>query len=409
MTDSIAKKLINETSENLRKSILPYWMCKMTAPDGGFYGRRDGYDELDCTAPRGAILNARILWSFAAAYRVLGNPEYLEMANRAKRQIIDRFYDHDNGGVFWSIDADGNPLDTKKQFYAIGFAIYGLSELARANNDTEALDYALRLFEDIEKHSRDTVNGGYIEALDRRWQPIGDMRLSNKDVNSSKTMNTHLHIIEPYTNLLRVVPDNTRLREATTDLLRLFLDVIASDDNRGHLGLFYDDKWNRQDGDISYGHGIEASWLLLETAMTLGDAVLIKETVDKTRHIAEAALQGRCVDGAMIYERHADGRYDNERHWWVQAENVIGQLYLYKYHNINDMLSKTYQSWRYIAENLVDNQNGEWYWSIKDGEINHTDDKAGFWKCPYHNTRMCLEIYETLNYDSFSNGDNVNC
>lgn len=190
---------------NMTGNILPYWMHKMVDEErGGFYGRRDGFDNLVPDAPKGAILNARLLWSFAAAYRVTRRTEYLDMAQRAKRYIIDRFYDPEFGGIYWSLSADGSPLDTKKQFYAIGFAIYGLSELARATGDEEALDYAKRLFHDIENHSRDRVRGGYIEACTRKWGEIADMRLSDKDANEKKTMNTHLHIIEPYTNLYRM-------------------------------------------------------------------------------------------------------------------------------------------------------------------------------------------------------------
>ncbi len=380
-----------EMTETLTENILPYWMEKMTDPRGGFYGRRDGDDTLDENAPKGAILNSRILWTFSSAYRVLGNPEYLETATRAKREIIDRFYDQEYGGIFWSLDAEGNPLDTKKQFYAIGFAIYGLSEYARATGDAEALEYAKRLFHDIENHSHDRKKGGYREAMTRDWQPIDDMRLSDKDANTSKTMNTHLHIIEPYTNLLRVW-DDAELREATASLLELFFDKIEASGQRGHLGLFFDDDWNRLDGIISYGHDIEASWLLLETAQVLGDQRLLGKALAHTERIAEAALEGRCSDGSMVYERHASGAYDNDKHWWVQAENVIGQMYLYHFHGREEMLGKALQSWDYIKNNIVDHEGGEWYWSRHNGEVDRSQDKAGFWKCPYHNSRMCLEI-----------------
>lgn len=390
------EQLSAEVMENLRNNILPYWIDRMKDPRGGFYGRRDGHDRLDPDAPKGAILNARILWAFSAAYRVTGDNTYLEMATRAKREIIDRFYDKEHGGIYWSISADGKPLDTKKQFYAIGFAIYGLSEYARATGDNEALDYAIRLFHDIEDHSRDRERGGYIEALTRDWQPVDDMRLSEKDANASKTMNTHLHIIEPYTNLMRVWPD-AELREALTSLLGIFLDRIAAPEWRGHMGLFFDDNWLRSDGIISYGHDIEASWLLLETAQVLGDEAFAARTLEATRRIAEAALHGRCTDGSMVYERHADGRFDNDRHWWVQAEQMVGLIWLYRYHGDMSALNKAVETWRYISESIVDRENGEWFWSRHDGCVNRTDDKAGFWKCPYHNTRMCLEVYERLN------------
>lgn len=384
-----------ELKSELRDNILNYWMTKMVDPRGGFYGRRDGSDNLHASDPKGAVLNARILWSFSAAYRVMGDAEYLETATRAKREIIDRFYDKEFGGIYWSLDSEGNPLDTKKQFYALGFAIYGLSEYSRATGDKEALEYAIKLFHDIETHSRDMERGGYYEARTRDWQPIGDMRLSDKDDNASKTMNTHLHIIEPYTNLLRVWRDE-ELLSATKSLLRIFIDKIMASGKRGHLGLFFDDEWNRRDDEISYGHDIEASWLLLESAQVIGDEALLQETLAATRRIADAALEGRCVDGSMVYERHADGTYDNDKHWWVQAECVIGQVYQYLFHGRGEMLSSAVQSWEYIKANIVDKECGEWLWSRKGSEANRGDDKAGFWKCPYHNSRMCLEIIERL-------------
>lgn len=389
-------ELSKQLLDNLTSNILPYWIDKMVDNEhGGFYGQRDGYDNLVSNTPKGAILNARLLWTFSAAYRLTHEPQYLEMATRAKQYIIDNFYDKEFGGIYWSLNADGSPLDTKKQFYAIGFAIYGLSEYVRATGDTEALDYAIRLFHDIELHSHDRERGGYIEACTRQWGEIADMRLSDKEENCAKTMNTHLHIIEPYTNLYRVWKD-PELHDAIEHLLYVFFDIMEDKSNH-HLGLFFDMDWNRQDDEQSFGHDIEASWLLLESAMVLDDKAITDKALSHTYHIAKAALEGRCHDGSMIYERHANGSYNNDKHWWVQAECMIGEIYLYKHHNKQQYLAQAIETWQYIQQNIVDHSGGEWYWSrLADGSVNRTDDKAGFWKCPYHNSRMCIEIIETL-------------
>lgn len=410
MNQETLKVFRQELLDNLTRNILPYWLDRMTDPRGGFYGRRDGSDNLDADAPKGAILNARILWSFSAAALATGNPDYLAAATRARDYIVDRFIDREFGGAFWSLNADGSPLDTKKQFYAIAFIIYGLAEYYRACGDEESLRLATELFDAIETHSRDRVKNGYIEATTRDWQPIADMRLSDHDANASKTMNTHLHILEGYTNLLRALKEKcpasleTRVadvEEATVNLLQIFLDRIENPVSH-HLTLFFDDDWNIQPGAESYGHDIEASWLLLETAHVIGDPQLTAKTLDHTAHIAQAALQGRCVDGSMVYERHPAGNYDNDKHWWVQAENVIGQLWLAQFHGQPVQLDRALQSWRYIADNLVDPA-GEWHWSRRaDGSVNTADDKAGFWKCPYHNSRMCIEAVRSL--DSFIEG-----
>mgnify|MGYP001026851792 CR=1 FL=1 len=395
----IAELLKKEVIDDLTGNILPYWIDRMHDRSGGFYGRRDGSDRLDDDAPKGAILNGRLLWTFSAAYRTTGRKEYLQAADRVLDYIMSHFIDREYGGVYWSLTADGMPLDTKKQFYAIGFVIYGLSEYVRATGDRKALDEAVDLYRCIETRSRDAAKGGYIEAMTRDWRPIDDMRLSDKDTNCSKTMNTHLHIIEPYTNLYRVWPDEG-LRADIMNLMHIFLDIME-DSRTHHLGLFFDDDWNRIDANISYGHDIEASWLLLETAQVLGDEPLLAKTLAHTRAIANAALEGRRDNGSMIYERVAapDGsvHIDGDLHWWVQAEDVIGLVYLYRFHGVEEALAKAFDSWTYIKENLIDREGGEWHWSRRaDGTVNRDDDKAGFWKCPYHNSRMCMEVARVL-------------
>lgn len=388
-------KLCTEVRAELENDILPFWSGKMADNvRGGFYGRIDGNDVLDTEAPKGAILNGRILWTFSAAYRLLGKQEYLETATRAKRYLIDKFYDKDFGGVYWSLNADGNPLDTKKQIYALGFAIYGLSEYARATGDDESLDYAVKLFETIEEYSLDKERNGYIEAFMRDWQPIADMRLSDKDENMSKTMNTHLHILEPYANLYRVWKD-PRLERQLRNLIELFIKKILNGTTY-HLDLFFDDDWTVKDEIISYGHDIEASWLIHEAALVLGDTNILTEVEHVIRNIATAADEGLNPDGSMIYEKFvANGKIDRELHWWVQAENVVGHVNLYQHFGDLEALGTALDCWQFIKDKLVDHEHGEWYWSIMpDGTVNRKDDKAGFWKCPYHNGRMCLEIIE---------------
>lgn len=386
-----------EMHECLTNNILHFWLSRMVDHErGGFYGRIDGNDHIMADAEKGAILNARILWAFAAAYRVLGDRQYLDAAMRAKDYILAHFVDREFGGVYWSLNADGTPKDTKKQTYAIGFTIYGMSELARATGDSEALDCALSLYSDIESHAFDAKNNGYIEALTRDWQPIADMRLSDKDENGSRTMNTHLHIIEPYTNLYRVAPSG-QLKERLVNLLHIFTDRLLNAETR-HLDLFFDDEWQGRRNIESFGHDIEASWLLHETALVLGDGDVLRWIEPVVKEVAAAADEGLLPDGSMICERWKDtGNADRSLQWWVQCENVIGHVNLWQHFGNAAALDAACRTWNYIKTRLVDSENGEWYWSINaDGTVNRVDDKAGFWKCPYHNTRMCLEIMERM-------------
>lgn len=418
------KMLKQEMQDVLEKNILRFWLDKMQDHEnGGFYGRIDGQGVLHPEAEKGAILNARILWSFSAAYRVLGNPEYLEAATRAKDYLIEHFVDKEYGGIYWSVDYKGQPLDTKKQFYAIGFAIYGLSEYARATGDREALDYAIELYECVEEHSFDPQYNGYIEACTREWGKIADMRLSDFDANYPKSQNTHLHIIEPYTNLYRclremqaaescnyvpvlgsvlpigvTVPLETlaRVEGSLRNLIDIFTDKILNPETH-HLDLFFEMDWTRGAGHLeSYGHDIECSWLMHEAALVLGDQKVLKKVEKIVREVAKASEKGLRTDGSMIHEANVDtGHADDDLHWWVQAENVVGWYNIYQYFGDEDALEKAFRCWEYIKTQLIDWEHGEWYWSRHpDGSLNTTDDKAGFWKCPYHNSRMCLEIIE---------------
>ena len=413
-----------EMQDVLQNNILRFWLDKMQDQEhGGFYGRIDGTGILHPEAEKGAILNARILWSFSAAYRVLGNQEYLEAATRAKDYILEHFIDAEYGGVYWSVDYQGNPLDSKKQFYAIGFAIYGLTEYARATDDREALDYALQLFDCIEEHAFDREHNGYIEAMTRDWKPIADMRLSELDANFPKSQNTHLHIIEPYTNLLRClkelqakescdyvpaigsvlpvdisVPMETivAVEASLRNLIDIFTDKILNPETH-HLDLFFEMDWTRGAGHLeSYGHDIECSWLMHEAALVLGDQKVLDKVEKVVREVAKASEKGLRPDGSMIHEANLDtGHVDDDLHWWVQAENVVGWYNLYQHFGDEDALKKAVRCWHYIKDNLIDYKNGEWFWSRHpDGSLNTVDDKAGFWKCPYHNSRMCLEIIE---------------
>jgi len=395
------KELKTSVREVLEQNILAFWIDNMQDIEhGGFYGRMDGLGVLHPEADKGAILNARILWTFSAAYRVLGKKEYLDMATRAKTYFIDHFIDPEYGGVFWSLDCHGNPKDTKKQFYAIGFAVYGLSEYARATGDREALDHAIRLYRCIELHARDREYNGYIEATTRDWQPIADMRLSVADANYPKSQNTHLHIIEPYTNLYRVWPSE-ELAAALRNLIRIFTDKILNPQTH-HLDLFFEMDWTRGAGRLeSYGHDIECSWLMHEAALVLGDREMLDKVEPVVQMVAKASEKGLRPDGSMIHEANLDTGYvDDDLHWWVQAENVVGWLNVYQHFADETALEKAVSCWQYIKVHLIDYDHGEWFWSRHaDGTLNTVDDKAGFWKCPYHNGRMCLEImerYETV-------------
>lgn len=386
-------ELSQQVIEELTHNILPFWSGKMVDPEnGGFYGRINGNEQIIHAAEKGGILNARILWSFSSAYLQIKNPVYLEMANRAKTYILAHFFDPEYGGTYWNLSSKGKPVDTKKQIYSQAFFVYAFTEYYRATGDESSLQTAIELFRIIEKYSFDPEQNGYFEAYSRDWVLLEDLRLSEKDENEKKTMNTHLHILEAYTNLYRVWKDEG-LRQQLRNLILIFTEKIVNPAT-SHLNLFFDENWNPKAEIVSYGHDIEASWLIDEAARVLDDQILLAEVQKTCIRIAEAACEGLQPDGSLFYEKDLSlGHLDKDRHWWVQAEGVVGFLNTWELTKDEEWLVKAEKCWKYISENLVDRAGGEWFWSVSDEGIpNPKGDKAGFWKCPYHNSRMCIEV-----------------
>lgn len=397
-----------EIYDELTKNILPFWMERMVdEKNGGFFGQINGENKLVSEAPKGGILNARILWTFSSAVLNLKNSQYLTFAERAKNYILNHFFDAENGGTYWMLHADGTPADTKKQIYSQAFFIYALTELHRASGDEECLSKAKDLFHLIEKHSFDSAKNGYFEAYSRDWQLLDDLRLSEKDANEKKTMNTHLHILEAYTNLYRVWKDEN-LEKQLQNLIELFLTKIINPRTH-HLDLFFDEDWNCKSTIISYGHDIECAWLLNEAAEVLGNENLLNRVFKETLLVTEASSEGIQSNGGLINEKnYQTGHTDKNFDWWPQAEGMVGFFHAFQQTKNEYYALRTASLWSFIQENIIDHDGGEWFWSVTETGIKNTkDDKAGFWKCPYHNSRMCLEMIRRIE-NTFDNNEDSN-
>ena len=395
----IAKSLHQYRLETEKElfSILNYWM--QYAVDNrykGFVGKMDSNNNIDPVAAKGSVLNARILWTFSSAFNQYQDKNYLHTATIAFDYITNHFIDKEYGGVFWTVDARGGMLDTKKQIYALAFAVYGLSEYYKASNNKAALDCALKLYNAIEEHSYDIVNKGYFEAFKKDWSTADDLRLSAKDANEKKTMNTHLHIVEAYVNLYKVYP-SFLIKNKVIELFELF-EVYFINKKTFHLKLFFDEKWNEKPDVISYGHDIEAAWLLQHCAEIIDNKKWINVYKKYAVKIANAAIEGLNDDGAMWYELEPQHqKIIKESHWWVQAEAMVGFMNAYQLTNDEKYLKHSINVWRFIKRYIIDSEKGEWFWGIKeDNSIMQSEDKVGLWKCPYHNARACLEIIKRI-------------
>ncbi|MBC7888992.1 MAG: AGE family epimerase/isomerase [Ferruginibacter sp.] len=386
----------NEVKSELN-AILNYWMLNThDAVNGGFIGRIDENNIPHPDAPKGAVLNSRILWAFSSAFKITGNPKHLHLARIAFNYLNTSFIDKAYGGVYWTLSADGRPLDTKKQIYALAFALYGCSAYFEISNNEAAKNTAIELYRQIEAHSFDSAHTGYLEAFTRDWKPLEDLRLSAKDANEKKTMNTHLHILEAYTTLYRIWPDE-QLKQQIKNLIQNFIDHIVDADT-GHLVLFFDEAWNRRSATVSYGHDIEAAWLLLEAAEATKETPLIEVIKKLSVQISLAATEGVDTDGGLWYEYEPNTKHIiKEKHSWVQAEAMVGFFNLWQLTNHEVYLQKSLQSWQYVKTCIKDEIYGEWLWGRNgDGTIMKSQDKVGIWKCPYHNSRACIEIIKRL-------------
>lgn len=397
MTPKALNDLALSARDELRDNLLPYWTSRSPSPDHtGFVGLVDHKEIADPEASRGMLLTARILWTYAAAHRRWPDGGYLAMADRAYRDLMTNFRDTENGGFVWFIAADGGPNEPFKQTYGEAFAIYGLSEYHRASGNTEALDQAIEVYRLLEKHGRDHEHGGFFELFSADWQRLDASKAAVMDVGpGSKTQNTHLHVMEAFTNLLRVWPD-PELKREQQDLVDLMLNRVL-DRKTWHLGLVFDDAWNLQSTGISYGHDIEAAWLLCEAAEVVGDADQISSAHEAAAGIARATLaEGVDEDGALFYDGDKEGPINRNKEWWPQVEGVIGFLQAWAVSDDPVFLETAVAMWRFIETHHVDRVNGGWHKSIAPDGTVRADNKIDRWTCPYHNGRACMEVFDRL-------------
>jgi mannobiose 2-epimerase len=404
LTDNRIKERLQLYQKELNaelQNILAYWIDH--TPDyenDGFYGKLDHQNKVDCNAPKGSVLNARLLWAFSASYNFNGIISHLQFATRAFEYIKKCFIDKTNGGIYWTVTYNGEPLETKKQVYANAFMIYALSEYHKASGVDEAKRLAISLYELLVEKSFDKKNGGYFEAFTHNWQPISDLRLSAKDANEKKSMNTHLHVLEAYSNLYTIWPD-AKLKQQIEMLLHNFIDHII-DLKTGHLVLFFDEEWNRKSDTISYGHDIEAAWLLLEAAEVINSEHLITQLKLIAVKLAEATIEGLDGDFGLWYEYETcHRRFIFEKHWWVQSEAMVGFFNAFEITGEERYADLSISNWNFVKDHILDKEHGEWIWGIDaKGRPMPGQDKVGVWKCPYHNSRACMEIIKRIDRKS---------
>jgi len=380
-----------EVQEELAGNILPFYAKHaIDYRHGGFHGYIGNDLVVARKAPKGLVQTTRILWTFARAGQVPQVEADRAVAERARAYTVDRFWDSDFGGLYWMLDFKGKPVEPVKMIYGQAFGIYALAEHFMTTGDRRSLDTARAIYDLVERHGRDRTNGGYFEACRRDWTLEDARNVDGIAQPFAKSTNTHLHLLEAYANLLRASPDGA-LKERLHELVRVLLDQAI--DTNSHFILHFDAKWRRLGNRISYGHDIEGSWLLVQAAEVLGDAVLLAKTQSVALNIARATLAGGIdADGGVVNMGGPDGVVDRSKDWWPQAEAMVGFLNAFQMSSDRRFLEQSLASWRFVKRNIIDRKNGEWFWGVTENGAARNLQKTGPWKAPYHNGRACMEV-----------------
>lgn len=391
MTD---QELSKELRAELEGRIIPFWLKAKDEEHGGYYGYIDDSLSVHKAAVKSCILTSRILYFFSECYALLGRKDLKDAADHAFIFLRDHCFDKVNGGLYWSVDAEGRKLDTTKHTYNQAFGVYALSTYARCTGNKEALDLAFSLFSIIETKCKD--EGGYREEAREDWSPAPNDKLSENGVMATRTMNTLLHVAEGFAGLYEASHDK-RVAAASTEIGRCWIDKVYNKEKHREE-VFFDDAYHTLIDLTSFGHDIESSWLLDTAVALLDDEKLKTEVSAACQKMAHAVYEKAFISRSVINEDEG-GNMDQSRIWWVQAEAMLGFMHAYeKEPDYTPFHDAVFAIWEYIKDYVIDKRPGsEWFWRV-DTEGVHDKDKeiAGPWKCPYHNGRMCIRLIRRI-------------
>ncbi len=409
--------IINELLEyrkifenELHNNILAYWMKYGVEKEGnGFYGAVNLENRPILEAPKTCVLNARILWTFAAAAKTYPNKGYDEIAHKAYKVVMEDFSDKENGGFFMELSSSNEVVNDIKHTYAQAFVIYSLCKYYEFNATVKVLNEIKEFFYFLDIKTKDPENPGYLESFTREWKLYDENRMA--DNNEPKSMNTHLHVLEAWAAFYKVWKD-PKVELRLTELMNLFLDKIIRED--GHFGIFFDEAFNEaatSKGICSFGHDIEGSWLLWEAAEILGNKDILEKmrlmSVKMVNNIDRVAVD---KDGGLFLESTRFGSHvKTNKHWWQQAETLVGFMNVFELTG-NPKYWKTVKlSWNFINTCLIDHERGEWFTKLNRLGVPYlvepADDPSPYyrndwkidpWKCPYHNGRSMMEMIKRI-------------
>ena len=377
--------------------IIPFWNNLKDDVNGGFIGFMDSSLNIDKNGEKGVILHSRILWFYSNAYMLLKDESLLTYADHAYKFLTEKCVDKEFGGVYWSMNADGTVKDDFKHTYCQAFFIYALSSYYRATGCKAALKLAYEVVDLVEKYGTDDV--AYLETISRDWKSVlRNDELSENGLMADKTMNTTLHLMEAYTELY-LADHNEKVLDRLKFQLELTYNKIFDSENDKLLVFF--DKNMDVIGDVySYGHDIEATWLIDRACDVIGDKEISAKFAEMNKRIVRkiADIAYHKETGSLLNESD-HGVVNTWRIWWVQAETVVGFLNAYERgYGDKEYLDIASAVWSFIQNNIVDKrEGGEWHSQLDDnGDFAAFKPMVDPWKCPYHNGRMCIEAISRL-------------
>jgi len=392
--------------KELHDNILSYWIEYGVEKDGnGFYGAVDLNNEPVLSANKTSVLNARILWTFAAAAKAYPGKAYEEIAHRAYRVVMEDFADKEYGGFFMELLFSNEVANDIKHTYAQAFVIYSLCKYYEFNPAEEVMKVIQDFFYFLDAKTKDPNNPGYLESFTRRWEIFEENRMA--DNNEPKSMNTHLHMLEAYAAVYKIW-NGDLVKQRLTELLKIFMENIIRES--GHLGIFFASDFSETEnskGICSFGHDIEASWLIWEAAEILGDVAILEKIKPMILKMADAVLRvGVDKDGGLFLESSRFGSHvRTNKHWWPQAENLVGFMNMFQLKGDMKYWDTVKLAWEFIHKNVIDHEGGEWFTKVNrlgvPFLIEPADDPSPYyknnwkidpWKCPYHNGRAMIEL-----------------
>ena len=387
------EQIIEEMTQEFMNHFFPFWEGMIDRRWGGYFGKMDHNLVLCKDADKGCILNSRILWTFSTAYLTLKDPAFLPYAKHAYEFLERAFLDKSRGGVYWSVTNEGLPSDEQKHTYNFAFAIYGLSAYYDATGDINALHTAKSLMNVIEKNCRDLA--GYLESFSVSFGPHPNDHLSENGVMADRTMNTLLHVMEAYTELHRVSP-SLQTESKLKEILLLFKNKLYNPEKQ-RLEVFFDLDYRTLIDLHSYGHDIEAAWLIDRTVKVLEAEGTSYDLSEITGALTEK-IYSAAYDGHSLPAECEKGKVLTDRVWWVECEAVIGFLNGYERTGDKRFLDASKSVWEFIRDHIIDKRTGScWYAQLKeDGTPDPAKAIADEWTCPYHSARMYFEVLKRL-------------